>query len=99
MQKEYQNLLADFISILKELLNGDLISIILFGSVARGTAKKASDIDLCLVIKNLPKSHFQRNKLLSPAIDALNEAPSYKKDGTWYWEFKPGIKLGEVITL
>ncbi len=164
MQKEYQNLLADFISLLKKRFNGDLTSVILFGSVARGTAKKESDIDLCIVIKNLPKSRFQRNKLISRPLADLREMPSYKElrnkgyypdispvlytpeethdtkpifldmvedgeilqdngtfrdklndikrrmsalnsrrivceDGTWYWELKPGMKLGEVITL
>ncbi|MGQ3684155.1 MAG: nucleotidyltransferase domain-containing protein [Candidatus Loosdrechtia sp.] len=164
MQKEYQNILKAFIQIVREMFKEEVISVVLFGSVARGTAKKESDIDLCIVIKNLPKSRFQRNKLLSPVIDALKKTSSYKelrrkgylpeispilytpdeiqetkpvfldmvdegeillddgtfrdklndikrrmselnsrkvicKDGTWYWELKPGMKLGEVITL
>lgn len=164
MQKEYQNLLKDFIQILKERFKEDLISVILFGSVARGNAKKESDVDLCLIIKNLPKSRFQRNRLLSSPLADLREMHSYKElrtkgyfpdispilytleeiqdtkpifldmvedgeilldngtfrdklndikkkmsklnsrkvmceDGTWYWELKPGMKLGEVITL
>ncbi|MDN3515850.1 MAG: nucleotidyltransferase domain-containing protein [Candidatus Brocadia sp.] len=159
-----QDLLADSIRLLKKRFNGDLISVILFGSVARGTAKKESDIDVCIVIKNLPKSRFQRNKLLTQPLSDLREMPSYNKlcvkgyfpdispvlytpeeiqdtkpifldmvedgeilldngtfrdklndikrrmlelnsrkvmckDGTWYWELKPGMKLGEVITL
>ena len=164
MQKEYQNLLTDFIQILRERFQDDIVSIVLFGSVARGNAKKESDIDLCLIIKNLPKSRFQRNRLLSSPLANLREMHSYeglrmkgyfpdispilytpeeiqdtkpifldmvedgeilldngtfrdklddiKKsmsklnsrkimcgDGTWYWELKPGMKLGEVITL
>lgn len=164
MQKEYQNLLKDFIRILKERFKEDIVSIVLFGSVARGNAKKKSDIDLCLIIKNLPKSRFQRNRLLSCPLADLRETRSYKElrmkgyypdispvlyapeeiqdtkpifldmvedaeilldngtfrdklddikksmsklnsrkimceDGTWYWELKPGMKLGEVITL
>lgn len=164
MQKEYQNLLKDFVQIVRERFKNELISIVLFGSVARGNAKKESDIDLCIVIKNLPKSRFQRNKLLSGSLADLREMPSYKElrikgyypdispvlytpeeiqdtkpifldmvedgeilldngtfrdklddikrrmaelhsrkivceDGTWYWELKPGMKLGEVITL
>ncbi|MEK6766149.1 MAG: nucleotidyltransferase domain-containing protein [Planctomycetota bacterium] len=164
MQKEYQNLLKDFIQILKERFKEDIISIVLFGSVARGNAKKESDIDLCIIINNLPKSRFQRNRLLSRPLADLREMHSYKElrikgyfpdispilytpeeiqetkpifldmvedgeilldngtfrdklddikrrmsklnsrkivceDGTWYWELKPGMKLGEVITL
>lgn len=164
MQKEYQTLLKDFIQILKKRFKEDIISVVLFGSVARGNAKKESDIDLCLIIKNLPKSHFQRNRLLSSPLADLREMHSYKElrmkgyfpdispilytpeeiqdtkpifldmvedgeilldngtfrdklndikrrmselnsrrivceDGTWYWELKPGMKLGEVFTL
>lgn len=164
MQKEYQNLLTDFIQILRERFKDDIVSIVLFGSVARGNAKKESDIDLCLIIKNLPKSRFLRNRLLSCPLADLRETRSYKElrikgyfpdlspilftpeeiqdtkpifldmvedgeilldngtfrdklddikksmsklnsrkimceDGTWYWELKPGMKLGEVITL
>lgn len=78
MQKEYQNILKEFIQILRERFKDTLISIVLFGSVARGNAKKESDIDLCIVIKNLPKSRFQRNRILSPPISALKETTSYK---------------------
>lgn len=164
MQKEYQTLLKDFIQILKKRFKEDIISVVLFGSVARGNAKKESDIDLCLIIKNLPKSRFQRNRLLSSPLADLREMHSYKElrmkgyfpdispilytpeeiqdtkpifldmvedgeilldngtfrdkrndikkrmsklnsrkvmceDGTWYWELKPGMKLGEVFTL
>lgn len=164
MQKEYQTLLKDFIQILKERFKEDIISIVLFGSVARGNAKKESDIDLCIIISNLPKSRFQRNRLLSRPLADLREMYSYKElrmkgyypdispvlytpeeiqdtkpifldmvedgeilldngtfrdklndikrrmselhsrkivceDGTWYWELKSGMKLGEVITL
>ena len=164
MQKEYQNLLKDFIQILRERFKEELISMVLFGSVARGNAKKESDIDLCIIINNLPKSRFQRNRLLSRPLADLKEMHSYKElrikgyfpdispvlytpeeiqdtkpifldmvedgeilldngtfrdklndikrrmsklnsrkrvceDGTWYWELKPGMKLGEVITL
>ncbi|MEM4484005.1 MAG: nucleotidyltransferase domain-containing protein, partial [Candidatus Methanomethylicia archaeon] len=53
-------------ALFKELLEyfGDkLISIIVFGSVARGEARKDSDIDLFLVIKDLPKSRFERQDI------------------------------------
>jgi len=164
MQKEYQIIVEDFTKLLKDRFKDDIVSVVLFGSVARGTSKKESDIDICIVIKILPKSRFQRNRMLSPLLSALKEMASYKelrkmgylpeitpilytpeevqdtkpifldmvedgeillddgtfkdkledikrkmkelnsrkallKDGTWYWELKPGMKLGEVISL
>lgn len=81
MQKEYQTLLKDFIQILKKRFKEDIISVVLFGSVARGNAKKESDIDLCLIIKNLPKSHFQRNRLLSSPLAVLERCTLTKNFG------------------
>lgn len=78
MQKEYKKLTEDFVCLLRNKFQGDLISVILFGSVARNTAKKESDIDLLIVAKNLPSSLFQRMKLVSPIIAGLKEMPSYK---------------------
>ncbi len=164
MQKEYEGLLRNLLRLLTARFKDDVVSVVLFGSVARGTAQKASDVDVCIVIRNLPKSRFQRNKLLTPILSSLHESPSYRElrargyfphispvlytpeemgetkplfldmvddaeillddgafknkmadlkkrmtelqsrkvvreDGTWYWILKPGMKLGEVITL
>lgn len=43
----------------KEFLNGNLISIILFGSTARGDSNDCSDIDVCLVVKEYPKEDWK----------------------------------------
>lgn len=37
---------------LKNIFNDNLISIILYGSVARGTANDESDIDIAILLKN-----------------------------------------------
>jgi predicted nucleotidyltransferase len=44
----------------EEYLGEDLISLVLFGSHARGEAKKTSDLDLFLVAKGLPAKPFKR---------------------------------------
>jgi predicted nucleotidyltransferase len=38
----------------------DLISLAIFGSVARGTSKPASDIDILIVAKNLVRGRMNR---------------------------------------
>ncbi|MCL0033452.1 nucleotidyltransferase domain-containing protein [Thermodesulfovibrionales bacterium] len=77
MQEEYRELIQDFIKILKGYFKESLVSVILFGSVARGTAKKDSDIDICIVVKKLPQSRYQRHKLISPLLGKLREGRTY----------------------
>ena len=46
----------------------DLVSVILFGSVARRTAKKYSDIDILVVIDELPKRRLDREEVVADII-------------------------------
>jgi hypothetical protein len=60
--------LKDFVKVCKEKFGKDLVSIILFGSYARGTAREGSDIDLLVIAKNLPKDIFRRLDLLDDFV-------------------------------
>ena len=51
---------------LLEKFKDNIISLILFGSVARGTAGDESDIDLLIILKDAPASYYRR---LEPIID------------------------------
>ncbi len=77
MQKEYEGLIEEFIGLLRDHFYNDLISVALFGSVAHGTAKKDSDIDLCIIVKELPESRYQRYKIIAPLLQRLRESTSY----------------------
>jgi len=46
------------------LLGQHLVSLVLFGSVARGEARKASDIDLLVIAEGFPKSLSERRRPL-----------------------------------
>ncbi len=62
--------------LLKELLNvfgDDLISVVVYGSVARGDAKRDSDIDVLIVVENLPKSRFERLSKYLKAEERLDD--------------------------
>jgi predicted nucleotidyltransferase len=48
-----------------------LVSVALFGSVARGTAHNRSDIDLFVVIRDLPTGAFARREVVEPVHQAL----------------------------
>jgi len=67
LEKELLNGCRDAVSImitaLRRKLGEDLVSVVLFGSFARGDASRESDIDLLIVGDNLPQSRFDRIRL------------------------------------
>lgn len=67
-----------------------LTSVVLYGSTARGTARPDSDIDLLLVIKNLPKGQLERSRQLLPLCDGTN-----KKFEERFDKFPPHLSLIE----
>ncbi len=58
--------LNNFKQSLLEKFKDNLISLVLFGSVARGTARDESDLDLLIILKDAPVSYYKR---LEPVID------------------------------
>lgn len=77
MQHEYAALLKEFIRLLREEFGDRVRSVLVFGSVARGTARPDSDVDVCLVIRDLPVSRYRRHQLLSPVLERLRQSAAY----------------------
>jgi predicted nucleotidyltransferase len=50
--------------ICESVLNENLISIVLFGSIAREDAKAFSDIDICLVVKKYPSKDWKLSGII-----------------------------------
>ncbi len=58
---KYERVINEFIEKLKKKFGKRLVSVVLFGSVARGTATKYSDIDLLVVVNRLPEYKKRAN--------------------------------------
>jgi uncharacterized protein len=56
-----------YTGLLREALGDSLVSVVLFGSVARGEATADSDLDLLIICQSLPDGRFARLRLLEEA--------------------------------
>ena len=68
-----RELAGRYAEIAKEVLGENLLSLALFGSVARGEAGPHSDIDLFVVCRKLPKGMMRRRRLLEPVRERLQK--------------------------
>jgi uncharacterized protein len=66
--------LERYVALLEERFGEDLVSVVLFGSRARGTARPDSDVDLVVVVRGLPGSRLERQRILAPLARAVSEA-------------------------
>jgi predicted nucleotidyltransferase len=63
---DYKQILDKFKRKLLTRFKDNLISLVLFGSVARGSARNDSDIDVLIILKDAPDSYYER---LQPVVD------------------------------
>ena len=73
INKNYRLILEFIISSIIGYFRERLISIVLFGSLARGTTKNYSDIDLLVVAERIPSSYSKRVKILSSILEGVSE--------------------------
>lgn len=64
----YRDYLYNFLIKLKEIFKEDLLSVILFGSVARGKWTKESDIDVLIIFSNKISENMQLDEKLTEVI-------------------------------
>jgi predicted nucleotidyltransferase len=89
----YGNLLDELIDCLLKAWNGNLVSVVVFGSVARGVPRADSDIDLLVVCKEFPLGRLGRQSLFMEVERLLNLEPLYSKG--YYPSFSPILKTVE----
>jgi len=61
--RHIDRILSEVLKALSARLQEDLVSVVLFGSHARGNPRQHSDIDLVIVVKNLPSGWRERGAL------------------------------------
>jgi len=66
LKEEYLPLAYEFLVQALKFLGDDLVSVVLYGSIARGDTHECSDMDLLLVARNLPRKFSERIEYLYP---------------------------------
>lgn len=95
IKEPYATLLNDMLKIMKEEFKDDLISVVVYGSVARGDNRNDSDVDLLIVMKNLPKdSMLKRIRLFETKVEDKLNLDEYWKMG-YYISLSPVLKTPE----
>lgn len=79
-------------SALEEFFQDNLVSVVLFGSVARGEAGEISDVDLLIVCEELPGSRWKRYALFRQAIASLKGVLEKLAHQHYYPAFRPVLK-------
>ena len=92
IKEPYVILLNNIVRIMREEFKDDLISIVLYGSVARGDNRNDSDVDLLIVMNNLPKdSMLKRIRLFETRVEDKLNLDEYWNKG-YYISLSPILK-------
>ncbi|BFI76800.1 nucleotidyltransferase domain-containing protein [Sulfurisphaera ohwakuensis] len=92
IKEPYATLLNNIVRIMREEFKDDLISIVLYGSVARGDNRNDSDVDLLIVMNNLPKnSMLKRIRLFETRVEDKLKLDEYWNKG-YYISLSPILK-------
>jgi len=95
MREPYKTLIERLIEALKRKYGDKFISLVVFGSVARGEARKDSDVDLLLVIDSIPKRRLERQKEFMEVEKDLEGYLNELFDEGYFIDFSPIIKTPE----
>lgn len=88
-----KSFLSELLRLLRAEFAGELVSVVVYGSVARGLARPESDTDVIVVTKSMPAGITPRMRRLVDVMDRLEEtkaAKDLKKRGINAWvQFHP----------
>ena len=95
LSRTLQHQAERYAQVAQEVLGDNLISVVLFGSVARGEAQANSDIDLLVICRELPTGVFRRREVLEPVRERLQEVLDRLWEQGIYADFTEVIKTME----
>ena len=83
-------------SSLKDTMGDSLVSVVLFGSTARGDIHENSDIDILIIAESLPPSRFERLNVFNKAEEKIrSKLRQMEREHGVYLDFSPVLKTPE----
>ncbi|MDN5331506.1 MAG: uncharacterized protein PWP45_731 [Tepidanaerobacteraceae bacterium] len=95
--ESFNNTLKKVLAACREVYGEDLITLAVFGSVARGTPNPESDIDLLLIAKNLPSGRLKRMEQFAKVEERLTSWMEDLRRIGIYTSLSPIIKTPEEV--
>lgn len=88
----YASLLGRLLEEALKRLGDELVSFVVFGSVARCEARPDSDVDLLLVLRNPPRGRFRRQELFMEIEEGVEKEVEALRQRGYNVDFSPIIK-------
>ncbi len=88
----YQTLLSELTESCKKHYKDRLVSVVIFGSVARNNYQNDSDVDCLLIVENLPHGRMSRMKDFSEIESALKQSLENLEAKKYYTSLSPVFK-------
>ncbi|MEM4485563.1 MAG: nucleotidyltransferase domain-containing protein [Sulfolobales archaeon] len=88
----YAFLLRRLLDVAIERFGSELVSFVVYGSVARCEAGRESDIDILIVLENPPKSRMKRQELFMLVEEGVEEEVERLRSQGYNVDFSPIIK-------
>ncbi len=79
MDSDRREFVKEILNLLNSFFGEKLISVVVFGSVARGDAKPSSDTDILVVAENLPKRISEKMEIMAKILIRLRDTQTYKE--------------------
>jgi len=92
LAEPYRVVVSRLLDALLSLYGDNLVSLVVYGSVARGCARRDSDLDLLVIFEDLPRGIFERVRLFERAEDLIQPLLDGLMDSGYAVALSPVIK-------
>ncbi len=92
-----ESLLEALLSACQQFYDARLVSVVIFGSVGRGTPRPDSDVDVLIVADGLPDGRLKRADEFRTIEDALSPHLADLRQAGWHMELSPVFKTPAEI--